>query len=174
MPRKPIWVLTLLLTMPAAFAQSDTSDVVVAKALLGEVRQLRQDLQATAAMIQRVQIAMYRLQTESVQLDQGKQRLEQARYQCAHTQHQQKSITARIQEAEARERDAANPDARKAAATSLVQLKSELEALAGQEQECQMEQIEAGNQVRDTQARVNELLDQLDRFDKLFAAYLGK
>jgi hypothetical protein len=60
------------------------------KALLGEVRQLRQDLQATAAMIQRVQ----------------------------------------IQEAEARERD--------------------------------------------TQARVNELLDQLDRFDKLFAAYLGK
>jgi chromosome segregation ATPase len=104
------------------------------KALLGEVRQLRQDLQANAAMIQRVQ----------------------------------------IQEAEARERDAANPDARKAAATSLVQLKSELEALTGQEQECQMEQIEAGNQVRDTQARVNELLDQLDRFDKLFAAYLGK
>jgi hypothetical protein len=41
MPRKPIWGLTLLLTMPAAFAQSDTSDVVVAKALLGEVRQLR-------------------------------------------------------------------------------------------------------------------------------------
>jgi hypothetical protein len=49
-----------------------------------------------------------------------------------------------------------------------------LEVLTGQEQECQMEQIEAGNQVRDTQARVNELLDQLDRFDKLFAAYLGK
>jgi hypothetical protein len=79
-----------------------------------------------------------------------------------------------IQEAEASERDAANPDARKAAATSLVQLKSELEALTGQKQKCQMEQIEAGNQVRDTQARVNELLDQLDRFDKLFAAYLGK
>jgi hypothetical protein len=35
-----------------------------------------------------------------------------------------------------------------------------------QAQKCQAEQIESENQVRDGQARMAELSDQLDRFDK--------
>jgi hypothetical protein len=63
--------MALLLTLPAAFAESGPSESMVTKTLLDEVRQLRQDLQSVAAAIQRVQIGMYRLQSASVQLEQG-------------------------------------------------------------------------------------------------------
>ena len=79
MRSRPVWSMALLFTLPAAFAQSGTSESIVTKTLLDEVRQLRQDLQSVAATIQRVQIGMYRLQSASVQLDKAKERLEQAR-----------------------------------------------------------------------------------------------
>jgi len=173
MRSNPVWIMALLLTLPA-FPESGTSDSMVTKTLLDEVRQLRQDLQSVAAAIQRVQIGMYRLQSVSVQLDKAKERLEQARSQCEQAKQQQKWVAGRIDEAEARRRDVANPDARQAAEASLKQLKSNLEMWSGQEQKCQVEQIESENQVRDAQARMTELSDQLDRFDKLLAAYLGK
>ena len=173
MRANPVWGLILLLPFPAAFAECETSDSAVTKALLGEVRQLRQDLQAVTATIQRVQIAMYRLQNESVQLDKARQRLEGARNQCEQAQQQQKWVAARIEEAETTQRDAPGPD-RQAAEANLKELKSNLERWTGQEQKCRVEQIESENQVRDGQAKMNELSDQLDRFDKLLAAYLGK
>ena len=103
-----------------------------------------------------------------------KERLEQARSQCEQSQQQQKWTTERIEEAETRQRDAAKSDARRAAEASLKQEKSNLEMWTEQAQKCQVEQIESENQVRDGQARMAELSDQLDRFDKLLAAYLGK
>lgn len=174
MRNKPVWSITLLLILPAAFAESGTSDSVVIKSLLDEVRQLRQDLQSVAATIQRVQIGMYRLQSASVQLDKAKERLEQASGQCKQATQQQKWASARIADAEARQRDAPNSDARQAAEASIKQLKSNLEMWTDQEQKCQLEQIESENQVRNGLARMSELSDQLDRFDKLLAAYLVK
>lgn len=174
MRAKPVWAVILLLPFRAGFAEGDPSDSTVTKALLGEVHQLRQDLRATAALIQRVQIVMYRLQSESAQHDRVTQRLEQARVQCEQAQQQQKWAATRIEEAETRRRDAASAEAQKAAEASLTQLKSNLEMWAGREQACQVERVESENQVRAEQARMNELLDQLDRFDKLMAAYLGK
>lgn len=117
---------------------------------------------------------MYRLQSASVQLDTAKERLEQARSQCEQTQQQQKWTTERIEEAETRQRDAANSDARQAAEASLNQEKSNLERWTDQAQKCQVEQIESENHVRDGQATMAELSDQLDPFDRLVAAYPGK
>ena len=174
MRRKPVWSMALLLTLTAAFAESGTSESMVTKTLLDEVRQLRQDLQSVAATIQRVQIGMYRLQSASVQLDKAKSRLEQTRSQCEQAQQAQRWAARRIEEAETRQRDAANSDARQAAEASLKQEKSNLEMWTDRAQKCQVEQIESENQVRDGQARMAELSDQLDRFDKLLAAYPGK
>jgi len=55
-----------------------------------------------------------------------------------------------------------------------IKLKSNSEMWTGQEQKSHVEQIESENQVRDGQARMTELSDQLDLFDKLLAAYLSK
>src|SRR5690242_11614744 len=148
MRAKSIGRLILLLIFPAAFAQSGTSDSPVTQVLLTEVRQLRQDLQATAAMIQRVQIVMYRLQAGSVQLDRVKERLDEARGQCEQAQAQRKYVTTAIEQAEARKRDAQNSGTEKAAEASLSQLRSSLEMWAGREQQCQVEQVEAETQVR--------------------------
>lgn len=63
----------------------------------------------------------------------------------------------RIEEAETRQRDAANSDARPAAEASLKQEKSNLEMWTDQAQKCRVEQIESENQVRDGQARMAEL-----------------
>ena len=61
-------MLRLVLFFAAALttaAQTPSSDSPVLQALLTEIRQLRQDLQTTAAAIQRVQIVMFRVQNES-------------------------------------------------------------------------------------------------------------
>src|SRR5215472_12911342 len=71
-----------LLTVAAGVAQTPPTDSQLTQTLLSEVRQLRIDLQSAAATIQRVQIVMYRLQSESSVLDRATQRSEQARGAC--------------------------------------------------------------------------------------------
>jgi hypothetical protein len=68
--------------------------------MLTEIRQLRHDLQTTAATIQRVQIVMYRLQAEAALMDRATQRLDQARAGCSQGQMQRKRLAAQIEQAE--------------------------------------------------------------------------
>jgi len=75
MRRTLIYSLTLLTQTAAAVAQTAPPDSQMTQTMLTEIRQLRHDLQAAAAVIQRVQIVMYRLQTETAVLDRITQRL---------------------------------------------------------------------------------------------------
>ena len=55
--------LSLLVMATAACAQTASPDTQALQALVTEIRQLRQDMQATTIVTQRVQIVLYRLQT---------------------------------------------------------------------------------------------------------------
>jgi len=72
----------LLLIATGVVAQTAPPDSQLTQAVLSEVRQLRQDLQSTAAIIQRVQIVVYRIQAQEGQLVRAMQRLETARNIC--------------------------------------------------------------------------------------------
>src|ERR1041385_2561491 len=98
-------IFYLFLFAAAAFGQTASPDTQVLQALLTEIHQLRQDLQATAITIQRVQIVMYRLQAESALMSRATQRLEDVRNRCSQMQNQRKGISAEMERNEERLRN---------------------------------------------------------------------
>ena len=83
-------------------------------------------------------------------------------------------VTTQIEQAEGRERSSQNPSDRKAAEEMLHGLKSSVEMLASEEQQCQVEQVDAETQLRTEQAKMSDLQNQLDNLDRILAAYAGK
>ena len=166
--------LLLLLTVAIATAQAPPTDPQVTQALLSEVRQLRSDLQSAAATIQRVQIAMYRLQSEASVLDRATQRLEQARGACAQAGEQRKIAADQIASVEERARDSRNPSNQQASQNTLADLNKTQEMFAQQEQECQIERGSAENQLKLEQAKMSDLEAQLEKLDRILAGYAQK
>ncbi len=165
--------LATLLLNATATAQSASPDSQN-QAMLVEVRQLRQDLQMAAATIQRVQIAMYRLQAAATLLDRATQRLEQARASCTVTEEQRTMFTSQIEQVDARKRNAQSSSDQNAAEAQLSQLNFALQQLASQEQKCQVEQVDAEAQFRTEQAKMNDLQDQLEKLDKALSGVGGR
>ena len=173
MCRASFFACTLLMS-GAAFGQNAPPEPQTTQALLGEIRQLRQDLQNVAATIQRVQIVMYRLQAETTLLNHATERLENARVTCSQAQGQRKYVAAQLEQAEARQRNSQSPSDQRVAEGMLAQLKSSAEVLADAEQECRTNEIDAQAQLRTEQAKMDDLQDQLDKLDKVLASYRGK
>jgi hypothetical protein len=165
-------ILLLLLSVPAV-AQTASPDTQLTQALLTEIRQLRQDLQTTAATIQRVQIVMYRLQAQTTAMNRATQRLDDARRNCNQAQFQRKMTTDEIARNEERQRNAQNPTDRKVAEEMLPRLKSNLEMFTSQEQQCRATEADADSLFRAERAKTSELEDQLDKLDKVLAG-VGK
>jgi hypothetical protein len=125
-----------LVTVAAAFAQTPvpapSQDTQLTQALLTELRQLRQDLQTTAATIQRVQLVMFRMQTAAQSLSRATQRLDDARNRCSYIQPQRKMLTSQIEQAENRQRSAPSPPDPRVAdplAQDVARLKNNMEML---------------------------------------------
>jgi chromosome segregation ATPase len=157
-----------LFTVAISFAQTQSQDTQVTQALLTEIRLLRQDLQTTAAAIQRVQLVMFRMQTAAATLSRATQRLDEARNRCNYIQPQRKMLMVQIEQAENRQKTAQNPtDPR--LGDEVTRLKGNLEMLAVQEQQCQSTLLDAENQFRAEQAKMNEFQDQFDKLDRTLA-----
>jgi chromosome segregation ATPase len=155
----------LLFTALPVVAQTAPPDSPIAQAVLVEIRQLRNDPQTTAATIQRVQIVMYRLQSQASVPDHVTQRLDQARAACDQAETQRNMFTTRVEQAEAAMRNPQNGANRAVQEEMLSNLKSSVEALAAEEQQCQLERAEAENQLRAEQAKMDDLQDRLDKLD---------
>jgi len=110
-------------------------------------RGLRKDLRNTVATIQRVQIVLYRLQSQTEIAGKAIQRLDQARDRCRQLEMQKSFFSEQITQFEARKQNAPNESARAQAEQSVSQFQSGLEALAGQIEQCQAEQAEASDWV---------------------------
>jgi hypothetical protein len=169
MRRTLICFAGLLLRATVVVAQTAPADSQMTQAVLSEIRQLRQDLQATAAIIQRVQIVVYRIQAQDTLLDRATQRLEMARNLCKGSEMQRTHFTAQIERTEAAKRNAQNSAERQAAEEMLANLKSTAEMFASEAGDCQRDQVDAEIQVRAEQAKMSELQDQLDKLDKVLA-----
>lgn len=167
MNRAGICFVAGVLGAAAAAAESPGMD----SQMLAEVRQLRVDLQTAAATIQRVQIVMFRLQVQGAALEGARQRMENARANCSLAPIQRQNMESQIERTEASRRSSQNPVEQKSAENLLAQLRSEIELLAKQEQECQAPRAEAEAEFRNEDAKMNELQDQLERLDKTLAGY---
>src|SRR5215468_6041727 len=101
----------LLLLAPLAFGQS--ADSVLTQTLINEIRALRQELEATNVTAQRVQIALYRLQSQTAMVNVAQQRLDAARTRTAEIQNQRKSMAPQIQMMEEESNNATDPQRKK-------------------------------------------------------------
>jgi hypothetical protein len=161
----------LLLSLSAtAFAQTDTQ---LTQTLISEIRALRQDLQTTAATIQRIQIVMYRLQAQTAIMNRATQRLDEARNRCTNAQNQHKMMAGEIQRQQDHLRTVQNPAEQKQVEDTLGRMKSQMEMFANEEQQCQVRESDAHTQYRAERAKMAELEDQLEKLDKVLAG-VGK
>jgi hypothetical protein len=150
-------------------AQNQSADAPLTQALLTEIRQLRQDLQTTAATIQRVQIVMYRLQAQSTLVSRATQRLDDARNRCTGAQNQQRNLAIQVQQMEEHLRGNIDPNDRKQTEDQLRRFKSTIEMFANDEQQCHAREADADSQFRAERVKLSELEDQLDKLDKVLA-----
>ncbi len=88
-------VFALIITTTAA-AQTPSPDSQALQALVTEIRQLRQDMQATTIATQRVQIVLYRLQTQTALVTRASSRLDELRSALGALQSDMKSTSARV------------------------------------------------------------------------------
>ena len=156
-----------LIVVTAAAAQTASPDTQALQALVTEIRQLRQDMQATTLATQRVQIVLYRLQTQTALVTRASSRLDDARSSLGNLQSDKKTIADRLPQIEESVKSTQDPKERKNMEDGLAGTKMQLERMAADEQRLQSRAIDAETQFRTEQNKLADLQDQLDRLDKL-------
>jgi hypothetical protein len=143
----------------STFGQTTLVDTQTLKTLLTEVHGLRQDLQFSLARIQSAQILISRLQIQEVAVSRASQHLDDARSKLAEVQVLEKSEAAEIKHLEDRQSDGDNS----AQLQEVInRTKSDLEVSTNLEQQRQSIEIEAEQQLRTQQDKLNKLETQLD------------
>ena len=155
--------LVLLSFVSVAFAQ--TSDVVLTQTLINEIRALRQDLEATNVTSQRVQIALYRLQSQTAIVNTAQQRIDAARARLTETSSVRKNLAMQLQMAEDSARNSTD-EQKKVLADEVPRVKAGMEMLTTEEAVRQSAVVDAESQLRTEQARLADLQSLLDRLDK--------
>jgi hypothetical protein len=157
------WIFLFSLAS-ALFAQSP--DAVLTQTLISEIRALRQEIEATTVTSQRVQIALYRLQSQTALVDGAQRRLDGARVRVQEVQANRRRITSEIEGMEAHLRTLQNGEERQRIERALAQMKTEADAIAVEEGQRRNAEADADAQVRTEQGKLAELQFILDRLDR--------
>ena len=164
-----LWLLALgfFLASTAALGQSAAADSQTLQALLSEIRQLRKDLQTTTVASQRVQILMYRLQSQQGAVARAQQRLDGVHAKLAQSRDGVRHFTTELERTETALNDTQNPADRKDLETMLPRTKGELESQKAAEQEWEAKEAEAAQDLRSEQSKLATLQEQLEQLDKI-------
>ena len=169
---KTITLAALLLAASNAICQTPAKEPDTIQALLTEVRQLRQDIEAMTVASQRVQIALYTLRLQDAALTRSTQRVDNARNKCSGAEANRTHVAEAIQRFESALASGklAEPETRDAQ-TILTQHKTELEQANLAVQSCQVVESEASSQLRTDQAKMSDLQDRIERLDKVLEKF---
>ena len=143
----------------ATFGQATSSDSQTLRALLSEVRELRQALQVSLGRIQSAQILLSRLQIQEVAVTRASQHLDDVRSKLAEVRVVMRSEAAEIKHFED---EAPNGENAAQVEEALKRAKSDLEASTNLEQQRQATESEAEQQLQTEQDKLNSLETQLD------------
>jgi len=167
MHRSWLVVLSLLIVSTLGFGQSASNDSQGMQALVAEVRQLRKDLQASNGNALKAQVLLFRLQVQETTVARVSQQLNEARGKLADTQRHRTEISERLKRLQdALDNTEISPADRKQIQYEVSASKAELENLATEEQQRQTAELQAEEQLRTEQAKLNELEDRVDRLEK--------
>jgi thymidylate synthase len=155
-------ILFALLT--AAFGQSP--DTALTQTLITEIRTLRQEIQATTVTAQRVQIVLYRLQSQTTLLAGAQQRLDAARTRVIEVGTAKKHVADEIRSTEEFINTQTDATLKKQLEGQLREEKMHLEGIVAEEGLRRGFEADAESQVRAEQAKVADLQALLERLDK--------
>jgi hypothetical protein len=170
--RRSSLLLGLLLVASPAFGQAPSTDSQTLQALLAEVRQLRQELRTNGAAAQRTQILFFRIQTQEAAVARLSQRVDDARTRLTETQATRRNLEGEAKRALDSLEHTDNPVERKSLEDMVRYLKRRSLEASDEEQQRQAKQIEAEDQLRIEQAKLNDLQARLDELDKALREFL--
>lgn len=153
-------VALLGLSVPA-LGQASSADTQTLQALLSEIRALRQELRVSLNRAQNTQILLARLQIQEGVITRAADRLNQARQKLSDTQIHHKELALeqkRLEESS----PATDPQEQSDLLDKISHVKSDLEVTAHLAQEQQTAEIQAEQQFRDEQDKLDALENQLD------------
>jgi chromosome segregation ATPase len=153
-------VALLGLSLPA-LGQGSSPDTQTLQALLSEVRALRQELRGALNRAQNTQIVLARLQIQEAVLSRAADRLNQARQKLSDTQLHQKELGLEQKRLEDTP-PATDPQEQSDLLDKINQVKSDLEVTTRVAHEQQSAEIQAEQQMREEQDKLNALENQLD------------
>lgn len=156
------WLLILL----AAPALAQTTDGALTQTLINEIRALRQQLEATNITSQRVQIALFRLQSQTTIVNTAQQRMDAARVHLVEAQNERQRMVGIGRTIEEQAGSITDPNEKKAAQQRVTEFKAQMDAEIAREASLQSAAADAESQLRSEQARLSDLQSLLDRLDK--------
>ena len=161
--------LVLLLVSTPVLGQAISKDSQTLRALLTEVRQLRQDLDATALVTHKLQILLYRLQTQNTTVARLSRNVDDAHAEVNQLKNERDKLAGEIKQDEDFVSSNLNASGdRKAVEDALPGLKEKLASLDDQLQQAQKEESTAQEQLRSQQAKLERLEADFDRLEKSF------
>jgi chromosome segregation ATPase len=163
----------LLLVLPVvsspAMGQTNSKDSQNLQALLTEVRQLRQDFEAMVVVTHKVQVLIYRLQTQNTTVTLLSRSVDDAHAEVNQLKNERDKLTDDIKQHEDFASSNLNASGdRKAVEDALPGLKEKLASLDDQLQQAQKEESTAQEQLQSERAKLVGLEAEFDRFEKSF------
>jgi len=164
---RSLFLVSLFVTSTLAWSQPSQSDSQTLRALLEEVRLLRQDLHTTTVAAQRVQIALYRLQLQDAAVARAAAAVEETHSKLNGLQDAHKHFVTEIEQLDHQKDQAQDfQERRHIEEDRLPRLKVSLEQISHDEEQQQARLNEAEGQLKSEQIKLDglhSLLDQLDQ-----------
>jgi chromosome segregation ATPase len=162
-----VLLVLLAVSVPVLGQQTNSKDPQTLQALLAEVRQLRQDFEATAAITHKTQVLLYRLQTQNTAIARLSRSVDDAHTDVSQLGKERDKLAADIKQHEDFVSSNTNTSGdRKAVEDAIPGLKDQLASLEDQLQQAQERESAAQEQLRSENARLDKLETELDRLEK--------
>jgi chromosome segregation ATPase len=162
-------VLILAIVSTPAIGQTNSKDSQTLQTLLTEVRQLRQDFEATVIVAHKMQVLIYRLQTQNTSVTRLLRSADDAHAEVNQLTNERDKLAADIKQHEDFVGSNLNASGdRKAVEDALPGLKEKLASLDDQLQQAQKEESTAQEQLQSERAKLVGLEAEFDRLEKSF------
>lgn len=151
-----------------AFGQGPVKEPDALQALLVEVRQLRQHIEAMTIASQRVQILLYNLQVQDADVNRSNERLNQVRARCSELENRRRNDAGDIQkmETEVSSGTLERNQTKELQASALAGRKKILEFETADLQTCKVTESEAATQLRNDRVKLAGAQERIDRLEK--------
>jgi hypothetical protein len=165
---KTCGLVMALFAAAVAFGQAPAKEPDTLQALLAEVRQLRQDIEAMTVASQRAQIGLYNLQMQDAAVTRSRQRLDEVRQRCSALESRRGNDAGEMQrsETEVTSGTLEPGQTKELQAYVLAQRKRLLESETADLQTCRVTESEAESQLRNDEVKLAGAQERIDRSEK--------